>query len=293
MDALTEISAEPDASRDLEKTEVLRGICAGELLGAFGMGGVKRGRRVLDGAAGLAVGHLARRAAEYDRIVGEGGLGAGGAWAMERMAREVEVEGVDALPREGPLLIASNHPGISDTVALFSAIPREDLRVVAAKRPFLEALPNTSRHLFTVDEASEYRLGLVREAARHMRGGGALLTFPGGGIEPDPAFMPGASESLAGWSESLDLFARLVPNLALAPVIVSGVFSRRALKNPLIFLRSREQDRRWLAATIQTLAPKLHATTVKVRFGRPVRKPEEHGVSDAVLQEARRLIRRC
>lgn len=275
---------QPDPAR----VEVLRRLCAGELLDAFGLSGMQRGRRFLTPVARLAAGRLAKKVAVYDEIVGEAGLGAGGSWAMSHVSCDIEVGGAEGVPASGPLLIVSNHPGISDTVALFAAIPRDDLRIVAAERPFLEALPNTSRHLLAVDEASTRRFGLIREAARHMKRGGSVLTFPGGRIEPDPATLPGAEEALGGWSESLSLFARLVPGLSVVPVIVSGVFSGRALGNPMTFLRRREEDRRWLAATIQMLAPGLHGTTVKVEFGEVVRGGD---VSGAVLEEARRLIR--
>src|SRR5215208_3711940 len=106
------------------------------------------------------------------------------------LQRRVAVEGRENVPREGPLLIAANHPGLGDSLALFATIPRTDLRVVAAVRPLLDALPNTSRYLLTVAEASPGRFGLVRAATRHLRDGGAVLTFPGGRIEPDPAVLP-------------------------------------------------------------------------------------------------------
>lgn len=285
-----------DAGRiipDPAKVEALRRLCAAELLAAFGLGGVKFGGRVLGSMASLAANRLAREAAIYDEIVGEYGLGVGGSWAVERMAREVEFAGTERVPRTGPLLIVSNHPGLSDTLALFAATPRDDLRVVAAKRPLLDALPNTSRHLMTVDEASRRRFGLIKTATKHMKRGGAVLTFPGGKIEPDPAVLPGAAEALDRWSMgSVDLFARLVPELAVVPVIVGDVLSPRALANPLTFLRRREEDRRWLAASLQMLAPKVHGTSVRVEFGSVIRASEgDEKVSDTVLEEARRLVR--
>ncbi len=216
----------------------------------------------------------------------------GGAWALHRMARRVEVEGRANVPREGPLLLVANHPGLCDTVALFAATPRSDLRVVAAERPFLDALPNTSRYLFTVAETSPGRFGLIRAVSRHLKGGGAVLTFPGGRIEPDPAVLPGAIEALDGWSASVDLFARLAPGLAIVPVIVSGVLSPTALRNPLSFLRRRKEDREWLAATLQLLTPGLYDVTVRVEFGRPIRADAEAPVGRVVLGEARRLIER-
>lgn len=254
-----------------DRRDVLERLCSEELLTAFGLDESQHGRRALELLFRGPVRRLAAQISAYDEIVGVSGLGAGGAWALDRMARRVEVTGQEHVPREGPLLLVSNHPGLADAVALFTATPRDDLRVVAAERPFLEALPNTSRYLLTVDERSRTHLAAVRAAVRHLRRGGAVLTFPGGRIEPDPAVLPGAAEALDDWSESVDLFAQLVPDLAVVPAAVSGVLSPAALRNPLVLLRRREQDRRWLAATIQMLVPALRNVTTRVAFGDPIR----------------------
>jgi hypothetical protein len=275
-----------------ERIEVLTRVCVDELLEAFGLGGLSRGRRPLELLSRVPAKRLAREVATYDEIVGESGLAAGGAWALERMVRRVEVEGGENVPPEGPLLLVANHPGLADSVALFSAVPRRDLRVMAAERPFLKALPNTSRYLMTVPEASPGRLGVIRSTAQHLKRGGAVLTFPGGEIEPDPAVLPGAIEALMRWSGSPDLFARLVPGLTVVPAVVSGVLSPTALRNPLIFVRRRPRDQEWLAATLQMLAPVLRNVTTRVAFGRPV-KAAGGAVRETVLGEMRRLIERC
>jgi len=278
-----------------ERVEVLTRVCVDELLEAFGLGGVGRGRRPLELLSRIPAKRLARQVATYDEIVGESGLAAGGAWALGRMARRAEVEGRENVPPEGPLLIVANHPGLADALALFATVPREDLRVVAAERPFLAALPNTSRFLIPVSEESHpKRFGAVRAATRHLKGGGAILTFPGGKIEPDPAVLPGAIQALERWSESLDLFARLVPDLTIVPAVVSGVLSPTALRNPLIFVRRRPRDREWLAASIQMMTPALRNVTTRIAFGLPVHTGDipARTVREAVLEEARRLIQR-
>ena len=290
-------SRAPASGRPGQITTLTR-VCADELLYAFGLGGLlQRGvaRRPLELLSRVSARRLARQVATYDRVVGESGLRAGGAWALERMARRVEVEGKENVPREGPLLIAANHPGLGDSLALFATIPRTDLRVVAAERPLLDALPNTSRYLLTVAEASPGRFGLVRAATRHLKDGGAVLTFPGGRIEPDPAVLPGAVEALERWSASVGLFARLVPGLTVVPAIVSGVLSPTALRNPLVFLRRKQEDREWLAATLQMMTPMLRNVTTRVAFGQPVRVEDPSGrvVDRAVQEEARCLIERC
>ena len=108
-------------------------------MAAFGLGAL--GRAVLGVVTRVPARRLARQVLSFDGIVGEAGLGAGGAWALERMCRSARVEGRDNVPRGGPLLLVSDHPGLADAVALFAATPREDLRVIAADRPFLDCPP--------------------------------------------------------------------------------------------------------------------------------------------------------
>lgn len=279
--------------RRASKVELLSGVCGRELLGAFGFED-----RALSPVARFLVRSIAEQATEYDRLVGEGGLGLGGSWALGRMVDKASFSGEDRLPSRGPLMVVSNHPGLSDTIALFSAIPRDDLMVIAARREFLDALPNTAKRLFVLEDGGEEKrggLGVVRAAARHLKGGGSLLTFPGGKIEPDPASMPGAAESLGGWSGNLDLFARLVPDLTMVPAIVSGVISDSALRNPLVYLRRRKEDRRWLAATLQLMFPSLYKVEMRIDFGRPVSRrglPDGNydRVSKEVVRQAERLI---
>ena len=277
-----------------EQIEALTLVCVNDLLSAFGLGGPRRGRRFLELLSQIPAQRVARQIATYDQIVGELGLSAGGAWALERMVKRVEIEGRERVPPEGSLLVLSNHPGLSDAAALFTAIARPDLRVIAAKWPLLDALPNTSRALIKVAKDSSNRFGVLRAAAQHLRHGGAVLNFPAGRMEPDPAVLRGGVESLERWSTSADLFARLVPDLTVVPVAVSGVFSRIALRNPLTYLRHREEDRWWLASNLQMLMPALRNVTTRVTFGVAFRAADAGtAVSERVLAEMRCLIERC
>jgi hypothetical protein len=270
--------------------ERLTQACVDDLISAFGLGRVRHGRAVMESISRIPARRLARQVLTYDEIVGESGLGKGGAWALQRLSRKCKIEGQENVPRGGPLLLVSNHPGLADAVALFAATPRDDLRVIAADRPFLEALPHTSRYLLTVAETSAGRSGAARAAARHLRSGGAVLTFPGGSIEPDPAVLPGAVRALDRWSASADFFARLTPGLAVVPVVVSGVISPSALRNPLTRLRRGKRDREWLAATFQMLIPALRNVHVRVQFGRPIHTKPGAAVGGTVIEETRRLM---
>lgn len=295
------------AAGNPEQLRALTRICTDALLEAFGLcrrwtevpgsreSSLRRIRtRTVEPLCRLPAVRLARQVAFYDGIVGEGGLRAGGAWAVQRLSRSLAVSGAGDTPAEGPVLVVSNHPGLADSLSLFAAIPTEDLRVIAAERAFLRALPNTSRYLLPVDTSLGGGLAGLRKASRHLKRGGALLTFPKGGIEADPASVPGAEASLESWGRSL--FARLTPEAKVTPAIVSGVISPSALANPVTRLPQRPEDQRWLAASLQVLVPTLRDVHTEVRFGRPVSPSVNCGrdtarTSEEVLREARRMIR--
>ncbi|HEX6288805.1 MAG TPA: 1-acyl-sn-glycerol-3-phosphate acyltransferase [Herpetosiphonaceae bacterium] len=264
-----------------------------DLLGGLGLGGVRRGRRLLERLVRLPARRFARQVIAYDDLVGDESLAAGGAWAIRRFAGGLSITGQERYPRSGPTLFVANHPGLWDTTALFTAIERPDLRIVAADRPFLRALPNTSRYLLYIDDTAASRTSAIRAAARHLRSGGAVLTFAAGQIEPDPAVLPGASESIEQWSASIDLFARFASDLTIVPVIVSGVLSRAALRHPLTYLRRRSKDRQWLAALLQIQLRAYQRATVSVAFGNPISVAahrSETAISTVVKAEARRVL---
>jgi hypothetical protein len=102
--------------------------------------------------------------------------------------------------------------------------------------------------------------------------------------------LPGAVAALDRWSASADNFARLAPGLVIVPVVVSGVISPSALRNPLTRLRRSRRDREWLAATLQVLVPALRNVDVRVEFGRPIHAEPGAAVGDVVIEESRRLM---
>jgi 1-acyl-sn-glycerol-3-phosphate acyltransferase len=277
-----------------ERMAALARINRDDLVKAWGFEHVQPARPLLDRLFRRPARRFARQMLVFDGLVGAAGLQAGGAWALGQFAGNVVVRGHEHLPASGPLLLAANHPGLYDTLALFAAIPRPDLRVIAADRPFLRALPNVSHHLISLQEDAPERMAVVRSATRHMRAGGAVLTFPGGHIEPDPAVLPGAVAALSAWSNSLALFARLVPDVTIVPIIVSGVFSPAALHHPLTWLRRRPEDRHLLAATLQLLFPNLQQGTLRVDIGPPLRHDQSNpeSISQRVAASARQLIER-
>lgn len=196
--------------------------------------------------------------AEVDRIVGEQGLPAGALWLLQSLAAGCEAQGVRNVPPQGPLIIASNHPGTVDSLALTASAQRKDLKIIASDVAFLRNLPNIREHLIFTPRANvQRRMISVRESIRHLQTGGSLLLFAHGTIDPDPAFMPRADQELNGWSRSLDIFLRSVPEVQVIVSIVSGVIDPGCMRHPITRLRRARPDRQRLAMMIQIIEQML------------------------------------
>ncbi len=209
---------------------------------------------------------------DADAAAATGGLDDAANSLLAAFSGPVAYSGLENIPRDGPLLVAANHPGTVDTPAVWHALAgRADLRTIALDRPFVPHLAHLAEHLLLVGEE---RTPLVRSAAEHLGGGGAVLVFPAGEIEPDPTVRPRAARrALTDWARSPELFARLVPGLRVLPVAVSGVLSRRALAGPVARLRRHAADREITAATLQILLGDRRIQP-RVRVGVPLEGPE-------------------
>ncbi|HMB23154.1 MAG TPA: hypothetical protein VKP08_10005, partial [Anaerolineales bacterium] len=192
----------------------------------------------------------------------------------------------------------SNHPGMTDTISLFLALNRPDLKIIALDRPFLKALPHVSKQLAYVTEDASSRFKLIRQMSAHLRNGGAALTFPAGEIEPDPDIHPGALEALSAWTDSAGIFVRMAPETPILPVLVRGVIRGKTAKHPLTYLRRTREEREKLAAALQLLAHVMFGKKdvhVRVQIGNPIcardlGTTETKVIHEAVLREMRQLI---
>lgn len=288
----------PESSSQLK---TLTQVNTSDFLSSFGLGSFPLARNLLQVLSWLPARRFARQMLEFDRQVGVDGLRLASRHALARYTQPVQINGQEHIPSSGPVLVLSNHPGMSDTLVLFTSLPRPDLRIIASERPFLQSLPNVSRHLIYVSEDASQRMGVVRSAVAHLRQGGAILTFPAGEIEPDPACMPGAETSLVDWSDSITIFARMIPELKIVTAIVSSVVWPAAMYHPLTHLRRKQFDRERLGAALQILVqmvlPKYRPVAPQVTFG-PAIHMAELAVRDdptkllsAIRYQARQLIR--
>ncbi len=231
---------------------------------------------------------FARLIMEFDEAIAAQGLSEAARLTQRRFVRDVRVFGAENIP-VGAFLALSNHPGMSDTLAIFATLNRTDLKVIALDRPFLKALPNMSRQLFFVKDDPSTRVTLVRQVSGHLRSGGAALTFPAGQIEPDPGTYPGAVKSLQNWTDSVGVFIRMAPETAILPVLVRNVIWERAAKHPLLIIKKTRDEKEKLAAALQLLAVvmwNVKPVTVTVQIGKPIYSKELGTTDTQVIHQA-------
>ena len=279
--------------------EALTKINTSDFLEAFGLEQVRVGRRVLELLCKPAARRFAEAVFAYDEAVGRTCLCEGAATILRQNVASLHASGVACIPPDGPLLVVANHPGLTDTVALFASLPRKDLCIVAADRPFLRAITETSKRIIYLKERSDFQITALREVVRRLDEGRAVLIFPGGQIEPDPSISTDAAKALEGWSRSLGLIVRLAKDIRVVTAIVSGVSSPNAQRHPLTKIRRAKKDRERLGAVLQLMMERYRSVEVKVCFGEPLTRAAllENGegaeaITRLIIDDARRLIER-
>jgi 1-acyl-sn-glycerol-3-phosphate acyltransferase len=215
--------------------------------------------------------HVAGRFVSYDRALGEDGMRDGSTWIVDGATGGLVVDGRERVPARGPLLVVANHPGVSDAVALLSALGREDAWIVTANYPFLRAMRLASRRFLFVSDDRADRLSAFRSIVARLRAGDTVLVFPSGGLELDPALARDAAlASLGTWSRSIELLARLAEDTIVIPAAVRGVVSRSAFDHPLARRRGLLKERQRMATLLQLAVPAYRTKRVSVSFGVPI-----------------------
>ena len=192
-------------------------------------------------------------ATKFDYMVVNEGFQRASAWIISHFVDRVKTMGMENLPSEGPLVIASNHPGAYDSLIIAANLPRDDLKIISSNIPFVKKLPVTSNHMIFSAPDAYVRMSVVRQAIRHLKDGGALLVFAHGSLDPDPAFMPGAEEELTRWTSSLGFFLRKVPQAKLAITLVSGVLASEYIKHPATIFRKGRVNKQRLSEYFQVM----------------------------------------
>jgi len=223
---------------------------------------------------------IAKRLAEmlvpFDQDLGKYGTQVATRNFIAYFVKEVKARGAESIPTLGPLIVASNHPGAYDSIAIISKIPRPDVNVIISDIPFFKYMPNSRKHVFYATSEPSSRMNTVRASIRHREEGGCLVIFATGLIDPDPEVWGEAEarQHLEHWSPSLELFLKKVPQTKLVVTIASGVLDPGWAESPITHIVKPGIDRRRLAefgqVISQLLRPGHKLYTPHLSFDPPV-----------------------
>ena len=246
-------------------------IALEEISATAGFTTPQRGARILRHFLQRPLRKFARVLAEVDARVGEGGLQPGLAWALPHFTQGHVVHHPERVPESGSVLVISNHPGGTETLALPASMPKRDIYLVTNPLPFLRALPNIQN--FTVFVTEGHPVDAIFKTARLLKAGKLVTLFPQGYLEPDPALLPGAELGFESWSSSVGLFLKTVPDLVVVPTIVSGVLHKDAYRHPLLKGFKTQFQRQKMANYLQVIAKLINRNWFPIRpvinFGKP------------------------
>jgi len=239
---------------------------------------------------------FARIMARADKEIRLAGLPGGARSILRDFGLEPVVWGAGSIPNAGPLIIASNHPGAYDSLAIMASVPRPDLKVVISDVGFTRALAAAGRHFVYARNTPAGRAQALRMSLRHLAGGGALLVYPHTEVEPDPETGAGADEALGEWSRSLEIMLRRVPRTRLQVAIASGILLPRFIDSPLVRLRRSPARRQKLAEFLQVswqmMFPRQVKPCIHLTFAAPVSASDLPAgrLMPSVIGIARRLL---
>lgn len=261
-------------NKHTEKINALTETLIFEITKALALHQTRTNRKLIKLLAGKAARRFSELALGLDRVVEKNGLAAGARWLLPRFVKSYSACGVENIPHAGPLVIASNHPASIDSVLISAYVSRPDYRVIIGEIPFFKNLPNVSNNAIFAPGPNDItgRMQVVRDIIHHLKNNGAILIFPRGGIEADPAFMPEPDAEFNKWSRSLEIFLRKVPQTQVLVTMVSGVIAKSAMSHPITWFREIRPDRQRLAFMYQMIrqilsGKEIFGLTPHVTFG--------------------------
>jgi len=246
---------------------------------------------------GKATRRFSKIVLDLDHEVEKNGSAAGVRWLLPQFVADHKANGTEIIPSQGPLLIVSNHPASYDGLVISAYINRLDYKIIIGEVPPYHHLPHLNQYtIFSPPVKNIFgRTQTVRKAIQHLKDGGALLIFPRGGIEPDPAFMPAPDAEFNMWSRSLEIILKSVPQTQVLVTVVSGVISQPMMKHPITWLRKSRPDKQRLAFMVQIIrqvlsGKELFGLTSRVTFGEVLSSLNHQNILAEIEQSARRTM---
>jgi 1-acyl-sn-glycerol-3-phosphate acyltransferase len=290
------IASPRNVQGNVDPSAVFRDTIIHEIFYALGLSRSGAIRRLLGPVFRPAASRFGRIAALADGEVPSSGICGAARRILGDLALSPKARGTENIPREGPLILVSNHPGAFDSVAILSCVPRKDMKVFISDVPFTRAFPAASGQFIYVPKNAGGRQAALRSSIDHLKAGGSLLIFAHGDVEPDPELTPGASEAIQDWSRSIEIMLRRVPEAWLQVAIASGVLMPKFVRHPLVKIRKTAPRRQKLAEVLQICQQMLFPRSVRIdvhlSFAAPVKVTDLPGkdVTAGVVQIARRLL---
>lgn len=267
-----------------------------EICFAFGFSRNGFIRRIIGPLFTLPARHFARIVARYQAMVPQIGFGLTAREALSDFNTRASITGEGCLPTDGPLIVASNHIGGVDTLAVASCILRPDLKIMVSDVGFLRSMSIADDSFIFVPPDAPGRMSALHQAIQHLQASGAVLVFAHGEVEPDPAVLPGARESLEEWSPSLEIMLRKVPSAQLQIVLMSGAIHPVFMRSPLVHLRktlfARQKLAEFLQIMQQMIFPHSLETHIRVSLSEPMGISElgTEKIMPAIIQHAKSLL---
>jgi len=266
-----------------------------EIFKALGLSANSILRRGLEPVFRLPARRLGGIVARSDEDVRTSGLSGGCRRLLAEMSLRVSARGAERIPKDGPLLILSNHPGAYDAAAIMAFVPRRDIKVILSDVPFTRAIAACQDYFIYAPLNNAGRAAALWTSMGHLQNGGSLLFFPHDEVEPDPESGSGAEATIQDWSHSIEIIMRRVPGIQVQVVIVGGILLPRFLRHPLAKVRKSAPQRQKLAEVLQIisqLAFRSERPPLHLSFGAPIEArsiPDGHGLA-AVREAAAGLL---
>jgi hypothetical protein len=239
---------------------------------------------------------FAKVIARADDEVRSSGLSGGSRRLLADLSLKADVRGAENIPKSGPLLVVSNHPGAYDSIVIMSCVPRKDLKVVLSDVALTRAFSAARQYFIYAPLDTAGRRTALLASIDHLKSGGALLLFAHDEVEPDPETGHGAMDAIQDWSRSIEIMVRSVVDTRLQVVMASGILMSRFLHSPLVKLQKSAPKRQKLAGVMQIIQqivfPRSVQPQMHLSFGTPVKGKDlpGDGMMPAVIDIARRLL---
>jgi hypothetical protein len=268
--------------------DVFAHLISQEIANALGLAREGRHMRLLRPLVRRVTGRFAALVATFNADVGRDGFQTAAARFVTHFVEGFTVSGAEQVPMSGPLIVAANHPGVSDAGVIAAALSRADSRLVISDVPLIRALPHSKEAFIPVSADPDDHVRALRQMIEHLKGNGSVILFPGTYLNPDPEHEKGAAvqASFERWSPSIVLALRRVPDCRLQPAIVSGVIAPRFARHPLTRLvpAPRGWERQRMAEILQVMVQLRRGDrlglTPHLTFGEPISAADLDGATD-------------